>query len=198
MIIGLTGSIATGKSTIAGELIRLGYTVIDADQSARKVVEPGQEAHQKIRETFGDEVFTEDGTLDRPKLGEIIFNDEQKRSQLNQIVHPAVRADMLAQKDRAFASGKHTVFLDIPLLFESELQWMVEKILVVYAPPQVQKERLMNRNSYTEQEAESRIASQISVEKKREQADAVINNSGSIEQSYEQLQQLIKEWELTP
>ncbi|MDZ5712438.1 dephospho-CoA kinase [Jeotgalibacillus haloalkalitolerans] len=198
MIIGLTGSIATGKSTIANELINMGYTVIDADQSARKVVEPGEEAYKKIKETFGDAVFTEDGQLDRPKLGEIIFNDEQKRKQLNEIVHPAVRADMLAQKDQAFTEGKQTVFLDIPLLFESKLQWMVEKVLVVYAPEAVQKERLMKRNDFSEKEAASRIASQIPVEQKREQADAVIDNSGTIEQSIEQLHQLIKDWKLTP
>lgn len=198
MIIGLTGSIATGKSTIANELINIGYTVIDADQSARTVVEPGEEANLKIREVFGDEVFTEDGHLNRPKLGEIIFNDEQKRKQLNGIVHPAVRADMLKQKDQAFADGKQTVFLDIPLLFESELQWMVEKVLVVYAPEAIQKERLMKRNDYNEQEAASRIASQIPVEKKRQQADAVIDNSGTIEQSIKQLHVLIKDWQLTP
>ncbi|MFB1080453.1 dephospho-CoA kinase [Jeotgalibacillus sp. JSM ZJ347] len=198
MIIGLTGSIATGKSTVANELINIGYTVIDADQSARTVVEPGEEANLKIREVFGDEVFTEDGHLNRPKLGEIIFNDEQKRKQLNGIVHPAVRADMLKQKDQAFADGKQTVFLDIPLLFESELQWMVEKVLVVYAPEAIQKERLMKRNDYSEQEAASRIATQIPVEKKRQLADAVIDNSGTIEQSIKQLHELIKDWELTP
>ncbi|AJD91731.1 dephospho-CoA kinase [Jeotgalibacillus malaysiensis] len=198
MIIGLTGSIATGKSTIAKELIDLGYTVIDADQSARKVVEPGEEANVKIREVFGDEVFTKDGHLDRPKLGEIIFNDEEKRKQLNGIVHPAVRADMLAQKDQAFENGKQTVFLDIPLLFESGLQWMVEKVLVVYAPADLQKDRLMKRNDFSEEEAASRIASQIPVEQKREQADAVIDNSGTVEQSIEQLNQLIKDWQLRP
>lgn len=198
MIIGLTGSIATGKSTIAKELINLGYTVIDADQSARKVVEPGEEASVKIREVFGDEVFTEDGYLDRPKLGEIIFNDEEKRKLLNGIVHPAVRADMLAQKDQAFAAGRHTVFLDIPLLFESELQWMVEKVLVVYAPAELQKKRLMKRNDYSGEEAASRIASQIPVDQKREEADAVIDNSGSIEQSIQQLHKLIEDWKLTP
>ncbi|TFE00950.1 dephospho-CoA kinase [Jeotgalibacillus salarius] len=198
MIIGLTGSIATGKSTIASELIRLGYTVVDADQSARKVVQPGEQASLKIRETFGDEVFTEHGQLDRPKLGEIIFNHEHKRKQLNEIVHPAVRADMLSQKDQALEKGKKTVFLDIPLLFESELQWMVDKVLVVYAPEKTQKERLMKRNDYNEEEAASRISSQISIEKKREQANAVIDNSGSIEQSIDQLNKLIKDWGLTP
>ncbi|TFD92483.1 dephospho-CoA kinase [Jeotgalibacillus sp. R-1-5s-1] len=198
MIIGLTGSIATGKSTVANELMKRGFTVIDADQSAKKVVEPGQEASLKIREVFGNDFFLENGELDRVKMGNEIFSNPDQRQKLNEIVHPAVRQDMLRQKDEALASGKTTIFLDIPLLFESELQWMVEKILVVYAEAAVQKKRLMDRNGYSEQEALDRIQSQIPAEKKKQLADAFLDNSGSLSETIRQLDEVITQWDLQP
>ncbi|WP_227396657.1 dephospho-CoA kinase [Jeotgalibacillus aurantiacus] len=198
MIIGLTGSIATGKSTVANELINRGFTVIDADQSAKKVVEPGQEANLKIREVFGDDFFLENGELDRVKMGNEIFRNPDQRQKLNEIVHPAVRQDMLRQKDEALASGKTTIFLDIPLLFESKLQWMVEKILVVYAEAAVQKKRLMDRNGYSEQEALDRIQSQIPAEEKKQLADAFLDNSGDLADTIGQLDEVIKQWDLKP
>ncbi|PPA71610.1 dephospho-CoA kinase [Jeotgalibacillus proteolyticus] len=194
MIIGLTGGIASGKSTIAKWFAENDFAVIDADVSARKVVEPNEEAFRKIVEAFGENILAEDGTIDRAQLGALIFADEEKRKILNEIVHPAVRKDMLEQKENALVSGKQTVVLDIPLLFESKLQWMVDKIIVVYVDYETQLQRLMNRNQYSKEEALMRISSQLSLEEKRKQADAVIDNSGSIEEAFEQLTVLLTKW----
>ncbi|TDL34342.1 dephospho-CoA kinase [Jeotgalibacillus sp. S-D1] len=198
MIIGLTGGIASGKSTIAKWLLENGYTVIDADISARKVVEPKQEAYRKIIEQFGQQIVAENGIIDRAQLGAIVFGNEAEREKLNRIVHPAVRKDMLDQQEKAVKNGAKTVILDIPLLFESQLQWMVEKIIVVYIAQEEQLKRLMLRNDYTEAEALARISSQLPLEEKRKQADAVIDNTGSIEQSVQQMKALLKEWQATP
>ncbi|WP_041090928.1 dephospho-CoA kinase [Jeotgalibacillus soli] len=198
MIIGLTGGIASGKSTVANWLKEQQYTVIDADISARTVVEPGKPAFNQIIKTFGQDILSAEGGLDRAKLGAVIFNDEDKRKQLNEIVHPAVRADMLAQKEQLLNAGKQTIIMDIPLLFESKLQWMVDKIIVVFVEAETQKERLMKRNQYTEEEAQARISSQLSLAEKAKQGDAVINNGGTIEESIEQLIKLLKEWKAKP
>ena len=196
MIIGLTGGIASGKSTIANWLIKNDYTVIDADKSARKVVESGGEAYFKIVDQFGKDVIAENGTIDRAKLGALIFGDETERKKLNAIIHPAVRQDMLTQKDEAIANGKQTIILDIPLLFESKLQWMVDKIVVVYVEGETQRDRLMKRNDYTEEEANARISSQIPLAKKKDQADAVIDNNGTVDESIHQIKELLETWQL--
>ena len=144
-------------------------------------------------ESFGQDVLTEDGELNRPKLGEIIFSNNVKRQQLNSIMHPAIREEMLRKRDAYVAEGKHVV-MDIPLLFESKLQHFVEKILVVTVSPELQLERLMKRNNLTEKEAKMRIASQLPLSEKEAGADAVIYNNGTIEQSREQLQTILTEW----
>jgi dephospho-CoA kinase len=193
-VIGITGSIATGKSTISKMIKELGYTVVDADVAARAVVEPGEEAYKEIVKQFGDDILSHDGSLNRKKLGDIVFNNEEKRLLLNSIVHPAVRKWMNNQKENAFERGEKVVFLDIPLLFESKLTHMVEKIIVVYIDQQTQLERLMSRNDLTKQEASARINSQLSIEEKKQLADAVIDNRGTIEESKEQLLTILKNW----
>ncbi|MEK4028511.1 MULTISPECIES: dephospho-CoA kinase [Bacillaceae] len=197
-IIGLTGGIASGKSTVSRLLQELGYTVVDADVAARAVVEPGRPALLQIVETFGEGILLPDGSLDRSRLGELIFNDKEQREKLNSIVHPAVRQFMIAEKDAAVAAGKQTIIMDIPLLFESELTWMVEKVIVVYTSEATQLDRLMARNHLDEAAAKARIASQLPLADKVERADAVIDNNGSIMQTKEQLLEIIKEWQLTP
>ena len=193
MIIGLTGSIASGKSTIAEMIRAYDIPIVDGDVIARQVVEKGSPTLQKIVESFGQDVLTEDGELNRPKLGEIIFSNNVKRQQLNSIMHPAIREEMLRKRDAYVAEGKHVV-MDIPLLFESKLQHFVEKILVVTVSPELQLERLMKRNNLTEKEAKMRIASQLPLSEKEAGADAVIYNNGTIEQSREQLQTILTEW----
>ncbi|GAA0333338.1 dephospho-CoA kinase [Bacillus carboniphilus] len=192
--IGITGGISSGKSTVSQMLRDWGFTVIDADVQAKKVVEPNEQAYNEIIQEFGKEILLPNGHINRAKLGEIIFNDQAKREKLNSIVHPAVRKNMLRLKEEAFANGEKTVFMDIPLLYESKLTHFVEKVMVVYVEPEVQLRRLMERNHFTEEEARSRIRSQLPLDDKKKWADAVIDNNGSVDETKAQLEQILKEW----
>ncbi len=196
MIIGLTGSIASGKSTVSAMLKERGLPIVDADEIARLVVEPGTSVIEEIRETFGDEVIQEDGTLNRGKLGEIIFGDEQNREKLNGIMHPAIRTEMLRQKEAYLTSGEETVIMDIPLLFESKLQSFVEKIIVVTVTPENQKKRLIERNGLTEREALERMQSQLPLSEKEVKSDAILDNNGTIKETANQLDHLLKKWKI--
>ncbi|RWR05974.1 dephospho-CoA kinase [Siminovitchia fortis] len=197
-IVGLTGGIASGKSTVSKLLEKRGFAIVDADIAARKVVEPGERAYMDIVEAFGSRVLLEDGTLNRAKLGSIVFQNEEERKKLNAIVHPAVRKKMKDWQEEAIESGKQTVILDIPLLYESKLTHLVEKTIVVFVNEETQLKRLMERNAFTEKEAKSRIASQMPLREKVELADAVIDNNGSIEETETQLDQLIEKWKMKP
>ena len=194
MIIGLTGSIASGKSTVAKMIQSYRLPIVDADQVARQVVEPGSLTLLRIAEVFGEEVISEDGTMDRAKVGSLIFHDETKRQKLNAIIHPAIREEMIRQRDEFISNGEKNVFMDIPLLLESKLEHFVEKIIVVSVTEGVQLERLMERNSFTEEEAKARIATQIPVKEKEALADAVIYNNSSLEDTAIQLQNILYEW----
>ncbi len=195
MIIGLTGSIATGKSTVSRMLKQKGYPIVDADEISRLVVEPGSPALDQIAQTFGGDVLLPDGALNREKLGNLIFNDEEKRKMLNEIVHPAVRKEMIRQKEEWIDKGANTVIMDIPLLFESKLQSYVDKIVVVSATPSIQRERLIARNGYSTEEADARINSQLPIAKKELGANAVINNNGTMEETENQLDAILIEWQ---
>ncbi|WHY37549.1 dephospho-CoA kinase [Bacillus velezensis] len=194
LVIGLTGGIASGKSTVARMLIDKKITVIDADAIAKQAVETGMPAYGQIVEAFGKDILLENGDIDRKKLGSIVFTDEQKRLKLNQIVHPAVRAEMLKQRDEAVARKEQFVVLDIPLLYESGLDYLVGKVLVVTVPADIQLKRLIERNSLTEEEAMSRITSQMPLTDKTKKADAVIDNSGSLEYTKHQLEEVLSGW----
>ncbi len=198
MIIGLTGSIASGKSTVANMLREKGYPIVDADLIAREVVEPGSPVLDKIQQAFGKDVVREDGTLNREQLGAIIFTDEAKRQQLNELIHPAIRGQMVSQKESYLAQGYQTVIMDIPLLFESKLHDYVEKILVVSVTKELQKQRLIARNELTEEEADSRIASQLDMDSKEQGADAVIHNNDTIEETEKQLEVILANWQAVP
>ncbi|GAA0484003.1 dephospho-CoA kinase [Salinibacillus aidingensis] len=196
IVIGLTGSIATGKSTVSSILKEHGLPIVDADQISRIVVEPGERAYQGIVDTFGEEVLYEDGTLNRKKLGSIVFTDESKREQLNAIVHPEVRRKMLEQRDEYVKKGYKAVVMDIPLLFESRLTHFVDRTIVVYVGEETQLKRLMERDNSSREEALQRIHSQLSAEKKAEMADAVIHNEGTIQETNEQVHELLRKWEI--
>lgn len=196
MIIGLTGSIASGKSTISAMLKEKGFPIIDADLVARQVVEPGTANLQEIERVFGHVVMNEDGTLNRNSLGQLIFHDPAKRKQLNDLMHPAIRTEMLRMRDELFEQDQKTIIMDIPLLFESHLQHFVDKILVVSVTEEMQLHRLMNRNSLSKEEAETRIQSQLPISEKEKGADAVIYNDGSIDQSKVQLERILAEWDI--
>lgn len=195
MIIGLTGSIASGKSTVSKMLEDLGYPIIDADLVARKVVEPGSETLKEIEALFGSEIIRDDGTMNREKVGALIFSDPVKRKQMNDIIHPAIRAEMLRQRSAFMAEGHQTIVMDIPLLFESKLQHFVDKILVVSVTEDNQLSRLMERNGLSEKDARARIGSQLPMSVKEEGADAVIYNNGTIEETAQQLTRILKQWQ---
>lgn len=194
LIIGLTGSIASGKSTVSSMLRDYHIPVVDADKISRDVVCPGEKAYQQIVETYGEEILLEDKTIDRKKLGSLIFPDKEKRAQLNEIVHPAVRETMVKQREEYVADGANCVVLDIPLLFESKLTHFVDNTLVVYVNKETQLERLMKRDNSTEAEAYSRINSQIALDEKAKMADAVVDNNGTKEQTKQQLDNLLTTW----
>lgn len=196
LVIGLTGGIASGKSTVSEMFKNLNMPVVDADKIAREVVMPGQEAYKQIVEKFGPEILREDQTLDRKKLGQIVFSDPKRREQLNKITHPAIRAHMLKERDQYVQAKEKCVVLDIPLLFESKLMHFVEKIIVVYVDEEVQIRRLMNRDQFSEREAKQRIQAQMPLKEKRKQADAVIDNNGTIAESFRQLKETLKAWSI--
>lgn len=188
MNIGLTGGIATGKSTVSALLVNKGALLVDADAIAREVMLPGHPVLAAVAEHFGQAVMLADGTLDRKKLGDIVFRDPSQRKALNDITHPAIREEI--RERMAVLQREHPdklVVVDIPLLFESGLEHMVERVMVVYAPESVQLERLMLRNQFTAEEASARIRSQMDIEEKKRKADIVIDNGGDVEETKRQV-----------
>ncbi|MBR0602879.1 dephospho-CoA kinase [Bacillus safensis] len=197
LVIGLTGGIASGKSTVSQMIKEQGIRVVDADVIAKEAVAKGTTALQQIVQTFGEDVLLPNGELNRQQLGAIIFSDEGKRKQLNAIVHPEVRKEMLKQRDEGVSQQETFVVLDIPLLFESQLESLVDRIIVVYTTPELQLSRLMNRNDLSEEEALNRIHSQQSLEEKCKKADRVIENTQDLAFIRKQLQNILNEWEHT-
>lgn len=197
LTIGLTGGIASGKSTVSQMFKEAGIVVIDADVIARKVVEVGEEAYEQIVQSFGKDILLPDETIDRQKLGSVVFFNEEKRLLLNSIVHPAVRKQMLKEKEEHLNNGEETVILDIPLLFESKLTALVDRTLLVYVDYETQLARLMNRNNLSNGEAEARIQSQMPLKDKIQLADAVIDNNGTIEATKDQLHEICNQWGIT-
>ncbi|WP_028783423.1 dephospho-CoA kinase [Thalassobacillus devorans] len=194
LVIGLTGSIASGKSTVSLMFDDYDIPVIDADKISREVVIPGEKAYHEIVTEFGTSILREDGSIDRKKLGAIVFKEEEKRKRLNNIVHPAVRKRMIERRDHFCNQEVPAVVMDIPLLFESELTHLVDKTLVVYVDEKVQLERLMERDGSTKEEAIQRINAQLPVQQKAEMADEVIDNNGTKHESYQQLHAILRKW----
>ncbi|CVM34599.1 dephospho-CoA kinase [Bacillus altitudinis] len=197
LVIGLTGGIASGKSTVSQMIKEKGIRVVDADIIAKEAVSKGSAALHQIVQTFGEEVLLPNGELNRQQLGAIIFSDEEKRKKLNAIVHPEVRKEMLEQRDEGVSNNETFVVLDIPLLFESKLEGLVDRIIVVYTTPELQLSRLMNRNDLSEEEALNRIHSQQPLEEKCQKADRVIENTKDLAFMRKQLENILNEWEHT-
>lgn len=196
LVVGLTGGIATGKSTVSAQLKALGFPVVDADIIARRVVEPGTPALKRIVSTFGSGVLNADNTLDRKALGDIIFRDEAKRRALNAIVHPAVRRAMLWDVVKAWMRGERVCIVDVPLLVESNLWRLVGRVVVVYCARDVQLQRLMKRDDSTEDEATRRLNSQMLIDDKLAYADDVVDNSGRPEETKVQVVRLARKLDL--
>ena len=194
MLIGLTGSIASGKSAVSKLLVKHGALLVDADQVARIIVEPGQPALKEIASLFGQAVLNEDGSLNRSALGAIVFADKEKLKQLEEITHPAIRNYML----NAFAELKaenpgKLIVADVPLLYETKQEHLYEGILVVYVDEETQIQRLMERNQLSEADARARIQMQLSIEEKKKRADWIIDNTGSLEETEQQVIRFLAE-----
>jgi len=182
--VGLTGGIGSGKSEVSQRLAALGAVVVDADRAAREVVEPGTPGLQQIAETFGPGVLQADGSLDRSKLAELVFADEEARGRLNAIVHPLVHERMRAADAEAVrAGGDGTVVVhDVPLLAEGGRGGEFDLVIVVDVPAEVQVERLARARGMTGEQARARMAAQASREQRLAVADIVIDNSGTLEE----------------
>ena len=189
MKIGLTGSIACGKSTVSTYLRELGCDIVDADALSRALTAPGGRALPAIREAFGSSVFDSD-VLDRRQLGTLVFSNAAKRDQLNALLHPLILSEIDEQMNRLDGPGRIVVG-DVPLLFECGMQAWFDRIWVVSVPRRIQIERLTARDSLTPLEAERRIDAQLPLEDKIRQADAVIDNSGSVQDTRHQVDALL-------
>jgi len=199
--VGLTGSIAVGKSFVAGVFAELGCHVLDADQTAREVVLPGSPGLQAVAKTFGEEILNEDGTLDRAQMAAVVFADEAKRQQLNHILHPFIigrQDEILREWEIEDPSGIGIV--DAALMIESGGYRRFDKLIVVHCRPEVQLERLILRNGFSPEEAQRRIYSQMPQEEKQKFADYLIDTSDGFElarqrtvEVYEQLRRLASE-----
>ncbi|XP_066484688.1 dephospho-CoA kinase domain-containing protein [Tiliqua scincoides] len=180
-LVGLSGGIASGKSTVVAVLQELGCAVIDADVIARQVVQPHFPAYQQVVRCFGPEILLESGEINREALGSIIFSQPDKRKLLNSITHPAIVKEMLKQILKYFVLGYRYVILDIPLLFETNsLNKFMKHTVLVYCDPQAQLSRLMQRNGLTQIEAEARITAQMPISQKIKLATHIIDNSGDV------------------
>jgi dephospho-CoA kinase len=197
VVIGLTGGIGSGKSTVARMLRDLGATVIDADAIVHELQAPGMPMVAELAAAFGPGILTADGALDRKALGAIVFDDEAARLRLNTIVHPPVGAEFARRLSAAIAAEAPLVVLDIPLLFEgresgrgSAAARNVEITVVVWVPEAVQIDRQMKRDGSTRAEAEQRVRAQLPLDRKRALADHVIDNSGSLAETERQVRDL--------
>jgi dephospho-CoA kinase len=193
LLLGVTGGIATGKSTVVEMLKKKGAPVIDFDLLARKVVEPDQPAWRDIVTYFGEQVLQEDRTLNRKKLADIVFRDLEKRKKLESFIHPRIYEEFARELEELISKDPNAIIqVDIPLLIELNLQYMFHKVLVVYAPEEVQIKRLMERDGISREEAVNRLKAQLPIEEKVGYADFVIHNEGTLEETQKQVDEL---WE---
>lgn len=188
MNIGITGSIACGKSTVSDYLIAKGYTVIDADKLGH-IALTSNDVKRKLSEKFGDEIL-ENNEISREKLGKLVFGNDDNLKILNSIIHPRIKELILKLQDDH--KDEDLVFLDIALLYEANFVDLVEKVAVVYVDKDVQLERLMTRNSLSKEEALKRIESQMSPQEKASLGDFVINNSYKKEDTFQQIDEILE------
>lgn len=191
-VIGLTGGIASGKSTVSELLSVFGFKVVDADKAAREAVKKGSKGLAQVREVFGDEAIDENGEMNRRYMGDLVFNHPEKRLELNAIIHPIVR-DIMEEEKQEYLKQGYNVIMDIPLLFENELENTVDEVWVVYTSESIQMDRLMQRNNLSLEDAKARVYSQISIDKKSRMADHVIDNLGDNLELKQNLERLLEE-----
>ncbi len=197
MIVGLTGGIASGKSTVAKMLVERGALLVDADQIAREVVEPGSAVLAEIARFFEQhyqvQVLTSDGELDRKALGELVFANPQAKRELEGLIHPAIRATIISRvQSYAEQFPDRLVVADIPLLFESKYDYMFAEVILVYVPRDVQLQRLMVRDGLNLEQAEQRLAAQMPIEEKRQLATVIIDNRDDFTMTAQQVDNYLR------
>ena len=196
-LVGLTGGIASGKSTVAKIFQRLGAAIVNADDLAREVVLPGREAWKEIVASFGAEILQTDQNLDRQKLRTLIFNQPEARKRLESIIHPRVRA-LAEERIRQYgAAGYPVVIYEVPLLFEGKLQEWLRPVILVACNVETQTARLQQRDHLTRADAEKHIAAQMSLAEKRRLADYVIENDGSLADLERQTREILEKLKAT-
>lgn len=191
-LIGLTGGVGSGKSTVAEMMRELGAEVVDADEATHAVYEPGSPGFDAVVREFG-EAYVDGGRIDRSRLGELVFRDDDARRRLNAIVHPLVREWMAQKTAEAAERGAEVVVQDVPLLFENGLERLFSSVVLVYVPEDVQVERLVSGRGFTPERARAMIAAQMPIENKRGLAHHVINNSGKREDTQTQVRAIWKQ-----
>jgi len=193
ILLGVTGGIASGKSTVAQMLQQLGAPLIDFDALSRVVVQPGKPAWKEIVAYFGEQFLREDKSLDRKKLSEIVFRDPEKRKKLESFVHPKILEEFIGLVKEYTAKDPSIIIQAIvPLLFEVNLQSLFHKVLLVYIPEEMQIERLIERDSISRETAINILRAQLPIEEKKRLADFIVDNSGSLEETKRQVKEI---WE---
>ncbi len=193
LIVGLTGGIASGKSTVSKMFEQAGIPVICADELAREAVRPGSQGLAEIRRIFGEGVLDDEGNLDREAMARLVFQDKAKRKILESIIHPRVAEEQNKRLAALERQGHSIAVVDIPLLYESGLERSVDLVVVVYAPRHIQEERLMNRDGMSADDARSRLDAQMPIDDKRTRADRLVDNGKTLEHTRRQVQNLIEE-----
>ena len=192
--VGLTGGIATGKSTVVRMLVKKGARVIDHDALVHTLQEPGRPVWNRIVEAFGRDILDAGGRIDRKKLGALVFGNEGRRKALEGIVHPAVLEEAQRERDRIGKEDTRAIVLsDIPLLLEVGMQGLFDLILLVYAPPEVQIARVMKRNNMTRDEAAARLGAQMPIDEKLKRADVVIRNDRTMKELHQRVDEVWEE-----
>jgi dephospho-CoA kinase len=191
-LVGLTGGVGSGKSTVAEMMRELGAEVVDADEATHAVYEPGNPGFDAVLREFGDD-YVDGGRIDRSRLGELVFRDDDARRRLNSIVHPLVRDWMAQRTAEAAERGVEVVVQDVPLLFENGLERLFSTVVLVYVPEEVQIERLVSGRGFTPERARAMIGAQMPIENKRGLAHHVINNTGTREETQAQVKAVWKQ-----
>ncbi|CBI36820.3 unnamed protein product, partial [Vitis vinifera] len=190
-IVGLTGGIASGKSTVSNLFKVHGIPVVDADLVARDVLKKGSGGWRKVVAAFGNEILLDNGEVDRAKLGQIVFSDPGKRQLLNRLLAPFISSGIFWEVFKLWMKGFKVIVLDVPLLFEAKMDGWTKPIIVVWVDPETQLQRLLARDRASEEDARNRINAQMSLDLKRSKADIVIDNTGSLEDLNEQFQNVL-------
>ena len=196
-LLGLTGGIASGKSTVAAILRRLGAAIINADELSREVVQPEQDAWKEIITAFGPDILQEDKTLDRRKLRKIVFDNPEARKKLEAIIHPRVRALAERRISELAVAGNSIIVYEVPLLFEGQIHLWLRPVILVACEIETQKKRLVERDHLTEIEAKQHLDAQMSLEEKRRLADYVIENDGNLKDLEQQVRAVLHKVQTT-